>query len=61
MARNIRFTLPYAAATGMMLERVNELKDMSLKVKLFGWKHSKSHQPITDKVAHVICTHMPIA
>lgn len=59
MAKENRFTLPYAAATGMMLASLNELKDISLKVKLFGWKHTKTQQP-TDKVAQVICTDMPI-
>ncbi len=41
----------------MMLESVDELKDISLKLKLFGWKHAdKLCQPMAVKVAHVICT-----
>lgn len=50
------FTLPYGAVTGMMLESVDELKDISLKLNLFGWKHAdKLCQPMAVKVAHVIC------
>ncbi len=46
----------------MMLESVDELKDISLKLKLFGWKHAdKLCQPMAVKVACVICAHMPIA
>ncbi len=42
----------------MMLESVDELKDISLKLKHFGWKHAdKLFQPMAVKVARHLHTY----